>query len=232
MLFYRLINLWLLLLIVVLFCTSCSERGDNSDSGTRINIFRIGDSKVDQQYNQTRGGSNRPEIAKMSKSLKDTKYDNDNETLFGYLAAVIGFIFLIVLALICERYLAYRIKIAADSPSSLFFELCVAHQLTRIERNIIERVARSAGIDDPLPIFIEPNYLQNAVYNNAFKDAQQNIEYLLAKLFESKSESSIIKRSSILLQSELESGSKIEDSSSSNNIDATESTIAYPPKNS
>ncbi|MDR1052844.1 MAG: hypothetical protein LBL39_01605, partial [Planctomycetaceae bacterium] len=163
----------------------------------------------------------------MSKSMKDRKYENDNETLFGYLAAVIGLIALIVLGVLLERYLMYRMKMTADSPSALFIELCAAHQLTRMERLLVERVAELADIDDPLPVFVEPKYLADAIDNLNFRNSRQMIEYLLTKLFESKAESSVIKRSSILLQSELDSEIKTEIKSASNAADTNDSTVIY-----
>ncbi|MDR1479677.1 MAG: hypothetical protein LBJ00_12150 [Planctomycetaceae bacterium] len=221
---YRLFFGFLLTLVIVLFCVSCSRQSDSGGSG--VNIFRPNSSRI-EQYNRPAKGTQRPEINSMSQSMKNMKYENDNETLFGYLAAVIGFIALIVLGVLFERYLVYRMKVTADSPAALFVELCSAHQLTRMERNLVERVAEAADINDPLPIFVEPQYLLDAIENVNFRNYRQMIEYLLTKLFESKSESSVIKRSSILLQSELESDSKIEPKSESN-AGATASTVIYP----
>jgi hypothetical protein len=202
---------------------SCSRRNDNSNS---INIFRPNSSRIDQYNRNNAKGTARPEIGTLSKSLRDYRYENDNETLFGYLAAVIGFIALIVLALLFERYLVYRMKTVADSPAALFVELCAAHQLTRMECNLIERIADAAGISDTLPVFIEPKYLQDAIINHNFEEFQQTIEYLLTKLFENRSDSSILKRSSILLQSDLNNESKNSIESKSN-LDVAETTITY-----
>ncbi|MDR1485225.1 MAG: hypothetical protein LBT09_10435 [Planctomycetaceae bacterium] len=222
--FYRSIFLIILLLVVVIICVSCSRNKDNDNSGG-INIFRPKTNKIDQ-YSRNIRGTTRPEVGRMGKSLRNVQYENDNETLFGYLAAVIGFIALIVLALLLERYFVYRMKTVADSPAALFVELCAAHQLTRMERNLLERVAESADMNDPLPVFMEPKYLQEAIDNRKFKDLQQMIEYLLTKLFENKSDSSILKRSSILIQSELNSGSNI-GNKSENNLNNADSTITY-----
>ncbi|MDR2345976.1 MAG: hypothetical protein LBE18_07910 [Planctomycetaceae bacterium] len=221
--FYRTINLIILILVSVIFCISCSRRDKDNNNGTSINIFRPNTSRV-EQYNASRTkGTTRPEVSTISRSLRDIRYDNDNETLFGYIPVVIGFLTLIAVAVIFERYLVYRMKITADSPTALFIELCAAHQLTRMERSLIERVAEAADINDPLPIFIEPKYLQNAIDNPIFRSLRQSIEYLLAKLFETKSETSIIKRSSILIQSELNNESKSDIKSGVIN----DSTITY-----
>jgi hypothetical protein len=230
--FYRLIFLIIFLILVVMIGVSCSER---QEGGKGINIFRPDSSKV-EQYNRNVKGTQRNEVGVMSKSMRDVRYEHTDDMLFGYLAAVIGFIALIVLALVFERYWTYRLKIVADSPAALFVELCAAHQLTRMERSLIERVAEAADVSDPLPIFIEPRYLQDATENSKFKEVKQIIEYLLTKLFESKSESSILKRSSILLKSELDSKIKNEPNpeSDSNINDTTiinDSTIIADSKN-
>jgi hypothetical protein len=215
--FYHLI----FLIIFFVCCASCSDR--NSNSG--INIFRPDASKI-EQYNRSKGS--RPEVSKMSKSMRNLEYENDNESFFGYFTFVIGIIALIILAVLFERYLMYRVKLTADSPAALFVELCAAHQLTRMERHLIERVAEVADISDPLPVFMEPKYLTDAMENENFQDVKQIIEYLSIKLFESKLDSSILKRSSILLQSEQDSDSKNgtkSDINSDSNI--THSTITY-----
>ncbi|MDR2762281.1 MAG: hypothetical protein LBB88_06720 [Planctomycetaceae bacterium] len=217
---YHPIFLIKLFLIAVIFCVSCSRQDGKGDNN--INIFKPDRTRIDQYSNRGTKGTTKTDVGTMSRSLRDVKYENDNETVFGYLTAVIGFIALIAVAVIFERYLAYRMKTTADSPSALFIELCAGHQLTRMERNLIEQVAKNADINDPLPIFIEPKYLINAINKQVFQNSQQAIEYLLAKLFESKSESSIIKRSSILLQSESNN-----DLSSGIRSGITDTTIAY-----
>jgi hypothetical protein len=203
-------------------CVSCSDR-NKSNNG--INIFRPTSDRLDQ-YNRTSRGATKLEIGEVSKSMQRRRYDQDNEVLFGYLTVVIGVIGLVFLGFLFERYLVYRMKISVDGPMALFVELCVAHQLTRMERNLLELVAETTDISDPLPIFMDPKYLIAASDNNKFKDVKQIIEYLLIKLFESKPDSSITKRSSILLQSEKDSNPKNETESDIIS-DILNSTIAY-----
>ncbi|MDR1291105.1 MAG: hypothetical protein LBK06_07890 [Planctomycetaceae bacterium] len=226
-------RLFVLVILLVIVCGSCSEQSDSKNS---INFFQPDKSRIEQYRNRTTRGTARPDVGTMSKSMQDRKYENDNETLFGYLTAVIGLIALIVLGVLLERYLMYRMKVTADSPSALFIELCAAHQLTRMERLLVERVAEAADINDPLPVFMEPKYLADAIDNLNFKNSRQMIEYLLTKLFESKAESSVIKRSSILLQSELDSEIKTEiragnsgysGNSGKNPVDTNDSTVIY-----
>ncbi|MDR1923834.1 MAG: hypothetical protein LBQ66_05630, partial [Planctomycetaceae bacterium] len=185
-------------LAMILCSFSCSPQTD--DSGSSINIFKP--PKDIRDRNNTRGrGVLKPDIVTMKKSMRNVQEENDSETLFAYLATIIGLIALIVIAVLFERYMRYRMDTTADSPAALFMELCLAHRLTRMERNLIERVAEASDIDNPLPVFLDPQYLAKSSNDNKFITSRQNIEYLLGKLFDNKSESDttyITKRSSIL----------------------------------
>jgi hypothetical protein len=84
---------------------------------------------------------------------------------------------------ILARVMARREKQAFDSPRALFRELSRAHGLDFANRQLLRRLARSAGVKQPARLFLEPQRFEPT---NLPKDLQEKwpaIESLRARLF-------------------------------------------------
>lgn len=77
-----------------------------------------------------------------------------------------------------------RLQKAHDDPDMLFRELCIAHELTKAEKRFLRDFAGENGLKNPLSLFIEPKYFEQALERDDFASAQSTIEYLLEKLFD------------------------------------------------
>lgn len=103
---------------------------------------------------------------------------------FMILAAVVG-------ALIYyDVHYRRRFQSAYEDPDLLFKELCKAHELTRSERRFLRNFADRLDLDDPLPLFIEPNHFLAVMDDRDFTEFRPTIRYFLGKLFDLKTEES------------------------------------------
>ena len=96
------------------------------------------------------------------------------------------FIFLIALAaglIYFDIYVRQRNKADLDNPRFLFIELVRAHELNRTEKQFLTDFADESNLEDPLPLFIEPEYFLTALDDERFRESYRTIAYLLKKLF-------------------------------------------------
>ena len=99
---------------------------------------------------------------------------------------VIFFLFLIVLTvglIYFDIYIRQRNKAGIDNPHYLFTELVRAHDLNRVEKHFLSDFADESDLEDPLPLFIEPEYFLAALDDDRFRESHRMIAYLLKKLF-------------------------------------------------
>ena len=81
-------------------------------------------------------------------------------------------------------YRRHQSKTAVDSPRYLFTELARVHELTWVERQFLLNFADESDLEDPLPLFIEPQYFLSALDNDRYQESHRTIAYLLKKLFD------------------------------------------------
>jgi hypothetical protein len=104
---------------------------------------------------------------------------------YSYVIVVFLLALLIVFAYVLRKFLQERYLHSLEDPLSLFRELCTAHQLTWTEQQLLQDIAEEQKLSDPLPIFIEPQYMQSALNDEQFEKSRSSIETLLEKLFDS-----------------------------------------------
>ena len=110
----------------------------------------------------------------------------------GILIFIIFFAFLAVLAIgliVFDIFIRRRNKVGYDNPRYLFSELVRAHELTRVEKQFLLDFADESGMEDSLPLFVEPRYFLAALDDDRFQESHKMIEYLLKKLFDIDPES-------------------------------------------
>jgi hypothetical protein len=79
---------------------------------------------------------------------------------------------------------SYFQKIDADNPWSLYKQLCKVHHLNFIEKRVIHKLLQENQLNDPLPIFVEPEYLKKAIDDDSLKNDRMVVQILLDKLFQ------------------------------------------------
>ena len=100
---------------------------------------------------------------------------------------LVFFIFLVALAIglvYLDIHLRRQGKPAIDNPRYLFTELVRVHELTRVEKQFLENFADESELEDPLPLFVEPEYFLSALDDNRFRKSYEMIASLLKKLFD------------------------------------------------
>lgn len=98
---------------------------------------------------------------------------------------IVFFAILLVLVLILVRFNAldeFFKQSVSNSPWYLYRELCTAHQLTRAEKRFLREMAEELDLDDPLPLFIEPEYFKKAYEMEFFAPSHSTLRYLAKKL--------------------------------------------------
>ena len=87
---------------------------------------------------------------------------SENWIVFG----LIGGIVLLWLALnVWEKY-RKRASGKGSSPKSLFAELCHVHQLSRVERALLQKTVEQLGLSQPAFVFVEPRLLMEMADNS------------------------------------------------------------------
>ena len=102
--------------------------------------------------------------------------------------AITIFLLLLLLCLLISGLIYYdavylKQQKNLENPWVVFKELCKAHQLRRREKLFLQRAADGLGLDDPLPLFIEPKFLMSLLENNDFKEDRMEVMKLLHMFF-------------------------------------------------
>lgn len=149
----------------------------------RINIF-------DSKNNPSSISSQRKADEAARQRLQEAMSDEFSPTLGDpqtYLMFFGFFILIVLLVVVVYSFnLRYRETLRPDynDPNALFRELCSAHQLTMRERWFLKKFADDAELENPLPLFIEPQHFLGALQETDFDAHQEKIRYFLAKLFD------------------------------------------------
>lgn len=106
-----------------------------------------------------------------------------NETTFLLIAtAVLGTIIFLIW-LYYQYYGRRHIKGGFHSERELFNELCQGHQLTREQQTILRRIAKELKLSAPSVLFIEPKYLERALYDRVVPYSTPSLQELWMTLF-------------------------------------------------
>ncbi|MDR1384451.1 MAG: hypothetical protein LBJ67_11515 [Planctomycetaceae bacterium] len=104
---------------------------------------------------------------------------------YWFPVTVTVFILLFVIWVVYKIY-SYSQKIDADNPWSLYKQLCKVHHLSFIEKRVIYKVLHENQLSDPLPLFVEPEYLKKAINDDSLKNDHDIIQNIFDKLFQPK----------------------------------------------
>jgi hypothetical protein len=130
-----------------------------------------------------------------SQSLKESFGQGFNPSARGrgmtYYLVILSILGLLTAALIYldKRYRQFQ-KDGYDNPEMLFRELCVAQQLTKVERALLKDIALELDLENSLPLFVDPQLFVRALTEPRFIEQRKTIKYLLGKFFDIHSEMS------------------------------------------
>ena len=100
-----------------------------------------------------------------------------------FLLIIAGAILVFVAWLAFQFYTHKKQNLSPESAWGLFNKLCQIHNLSFKERAVIRKVCRWNALDDPLPLFVEPNYFKHILADETKTRCHVAIQRLLDKLF-------------------------------------------------
>ncbi|MDR0871819.1 MAG: hypothetical protein LBN39_13635 [Planctomycetaceae bacterium] len=150
-----------------------------------------GNRNIFQKKDSNTPGKPRPKADQSKKQVLQTMMSEEFSPTFGdtrtYLL-VFGFLLIVALFIIAVYNIDARyrdmFKPGYENPPALFREVCAAHQLTLSERHFLKRFAEEADLDNPLPLFIEPQHFLSALQDARFDASKEMLWYFLVKLFD------------------------------------------------
>jgi hypothetical protein len=90
---------------------------------------------------------------------------------------------IIVVAWIVSRSVALRQRRIKNSPSRLFKDLCLAHNLTNRERQMLGRMAQQFRLLQPAALFVEPAWWEAERLGPSWSRRMHDVERLRKRLF-------------------------------------------------
>jgi len=127
-------------------------------------------------------------------------FENINDTFRGktqpkdhqfgefFLLLIAGSVLIFVIWLAYQLFVQRKRNQSPDSAWGLYKKLCQVHNLSLKERFAIRKVCHWNELDDPLPLFVEPNYLKQVLADDTKPHFHGIIQELLDKLFSSEQE--------------------------------------------
>lgn len=94
-----------------------------------------------------------------------------------------GAIAIITVAWIIMRLVARRERRVSHSPWCLFKELCMAHELSLRERQLMTRLAQHHRLEHPTALFVEPTWWEPQRLGPAWSKCLTELERLRKRLF-------------------------------------------------
>ncbi|MDR0610581.1 MAG: hypothetical protein LBG58_10760 [Planctomycetaceae bacterium] len=156
----------------------------------RINIFQPNKNKESSSDDSETLSGGKTKVSqeqqkKMDNIARSLQQGNSGTTLsYYYTILFVFFILVIILFYLLHKFYWEQYILSLDNPWNLFRELCVAHELSRSEQQLLRQIANEQHWDTPLQIFIEPLHLKSALDNKRFEKSHLMIESLLMKLFD------------------------------------------------
>jgi hypothetical protein len=90
---------------------------------------------------------------------------------------------IIVVAWLISRSFAVRQRRIGNSPSRLFKDLCLAHNLTNRERQMLGRMAQQFRLQQPAALFVEPAWWEAERLGTSWSRRMPEVERLRKRLF-------------------------------------------------
>ena len=82
------------------------------------------------------------------------------------------------------QFLKQRKELASPvTVHGIYKKLCRIHNLTIIERYMLHKVRKQTGLDDPLPLFVEPKYFSQVLEDKNMSAYRLTIHKIMQKLF-------------------------------------------------
>jgi len=100
-----------------------------------------------------------------------------------FLLFVAGAVLAFVIWLAYQLYVQRKQSLSPDSAWGLYQKLCQVHHLSFKERSVIRKVCRWNGLEDPLPLFVEPKYFKQILADETMFRFHEVVQELLSKLF-------------------------------------------------
>ena len=106
---------------------------------------------------------------------------------FGeFFLLIISGVVLVFVAWLAYQFILYRKRISSpDTPWGLYKKLCQVHNLSVKEKYVIRMISRQNGLEDPLPLFVEPNYFKQVLADETMYRYHLTTQNLLNRLFAS-----------------------------------------------
>ena len=79
---------------------------------------------------------------------------------------------------------------ALNDPMALIKELNYVHQLSDLEKRLMQELSQQNALPTPLKLFVEPKFLLDALESGSFVAARSSVRQLLSKLFDITAEGS------------------------------------------
>ena len=114
-------------------------------------------------------------------STKSTVKDHQ----FGefFLLIIAGAVLVFVAWLAYQFFMLRKKNTSPDTARGLYKKLCQVHNLSTREKFVIRKVYRRNGLDDPLPLFVEPNYFKQVLTEETMNHYHATVQGILNKLF-------------------------------------------------
>ena len=117
----------------------------------------------------------------MGSSFRDKREHFDPTDLIFWVGALVGvFVTLAILARVIARREQRQVY---NSPRALFRSLCAAHNLDRLDRAVLRKLARYHGLVQPARLFVEPARFDAAKLDAKFGPLHHRIQSLGERLF-------------------------------------------------
>ncbi|MDR3197978.1 MAG: hypothetical protein LBU34_08945 [Planctomycetaceae bacterium] len=154
------------------------------------NLFRPEKEQDDPEMSGSKTKLSQEQVKKWETITQSMQQENPKSILsYYYFLLAVFFVLTIILFYLLHKYYWERYVVSLDNPWNLFRELCSAHDLNRLEQQVLRHIAEEQHWDNPLQVFIEPSHLKSALDLKQFEKSHSLIESLLEKLFNLKNES-------------------------------------------
>lgn len=104
---------------------------------------------------------------------------------FGeFFLLIIAAVVLVFVTWLAYQFLMYRKRVySPDSAWGLYRKLCQVHNLSLREKLVVRKVCSQNGLDDPLPLFVEPNFFKQVLADATLHRYHPVVQNILDKLF-------------------------------------------------
>ena len=100
-----------------------------------------------------------------------------------FLLLIAGAVLIFVIWLAYQFYVQRKQNSSPDTAWGLYKKLCQVHNLSLKERYVIRTVCRWNELDDPLPLFVEPNFFKQVLADATMQRYHPVVHSILDKLF-------------------------------------------------